>query len=137
MFTVQGSLGAVPQYKKHRHAPEIGHKADVRGQDRSLLRSCSGWSHAMLPAPTNLCQCDIDSLNSFSIVLRFCQLVPMSSSFYCLFMIVYAAPITGKPLPASQILQRKPRKATVSVLFVLLFLQVKTRFMYLENLPQI
>ena len=82
MFTVQGSLGAVPEYKKHRYTPEIGHKAGVKGQDRSLLRSRSGRSHAILPASTNLFQSDILSLNSFSIVLRFCQLVPMSSSLY-------------------------------------------------------
>ena len=60
------------------------HRKTLAGQsqDRSLLRSCSGRSHAILPAPTNLFQCDIHSLNSFSIVLRICQLVPMSSSFY-------------------------------------------------------
>ena len=80
MVTVQGSLGAVREYKNTGtpHA-EIGHKSGVRGQDRSLLRSRSGRSHAILPAPTNLFQSDIHSLNSFSIVLRFCQLVPMLS----------------------------------------------------------
>ena len=77
-----GKPGCGARVQKHRHTPEIGHKAGVQGQDRSLLRSRSGRSHAILPAPTNLFQCDIHSLNSFSIVLRICQLVPMSSSFY-------------------------------------------------------
>ena len=81
-----GKPGCGARVQKHRHTPETGHKAGVRGQDRSLLRSRSGRSHAMLPSPTNLFQSDIHSLNSFSIVLRFCQLVPMSSSFYCLLL---------------------------------------------------
>ena len=131
--------------QKHRHTPEIGHKASVRGQDRSPLQPF-GPESRNTPRPHE----SVSIRHTFLKFLFHCFAVlstRTNEQLVLLVAIVYAAPITGKPLPAShttcyyekgwEILQRKPGKATVSVLFVLLFLQVKTRFMYLEKLPQI
>ena len=94
-----GKPGCGARVQEHRHAPEIGPKSGVRGQDRSLLRSRSGRSHAILPAPTNLFQSDIHSLNSFSIVLRFVNSYQWAARFivcYCIRCTNHRKTLTGQ-----------------------------------------
>ena len=94
-----GKPGCGARVQEHRHAPEIGHKAGVRGQDRSLLRSRSGRSHAILPAPTNLFQSEIHSLNSFSTVLRFVNSYQWAARFivcYCIRCTNHRKTLTGQ-----------------------------------------
>ena len=81
-----GKPGCGARVQEHRHAPEIGHKAGVRGQDRSLLRSSSGRSHAILSDPHESVSIRHTFLKFLFHCFAVCQLVPMGSSFYCLLL---------------------------------------------------
>lgn len=121
--------------QKHRHAPVGTPPTKPVSEDKIGISRNTLHSHE-----------SVSTRHTFLKFLFHCFAVLSTltnEQLALLVVIVYAAPIAGKPLPAShttvyyekgwEILQRKPRKATVSVLFVLLFLQVKTRFMYWKN----